>query len=549
MFLILLGLFLTFAAFALDLGNYYLWKLRMDKIARAAVSAGLGRRALDGYSATTSNNQSVIAAMNQVIDESFNSYGVEEPFNQSTGEVYYSVFSPTILNDQATVGVQYKAPMIILDKITRALGYGFNTDPYNEGNERRFASGYPFVTSFHSATLSPTNVVLLLDVSGSMLCPATGSCACRRTNTCPARNPGTNPVTNPDKLDLMVQGVSNFASMFNPNRDRIAVIPFNLAAQRLYSFTEGGQTGGRALLANESTSLNLSVGQGNDAYNLLTTPNLLDSALRPLAGSNTNHCDALAEGILELENLSTALYGANGPGSDRRRLKPFVVFFTDGAPNAMRGIFNANGFAAPANCSTYQGGSTYTTPPVACATQDMYHYALEWVHTETTPPRQYRGPGPFVVRPQNVIVPNVFGHTISGQWVAPNGAQVCGQHSPNPRLFEQMVTTSTEGGAGRRGNATTGCLPGPNFNFAIPYTNVRNDWQGGPTRAYQATVQNVPITTGNTSWQDPNWPPSFFALPHPLTTMGYRSTTNSPTTALSRLLILCAIGMGPRSLR
>lgn len=502
MFLILLGLFLTFAAFALDLGNYYLWKLRMDKIARAAVSAGLGRRALDGYATTlTGGSNSVTTAMRQVVEESFNSYGVPEEASDGEGVNYRILNTAWAATDEATVGVEYRAPMILLDKITSALGYGFNASPENVGKERRFASGYPWVSAHHSATLSSTNVVLLLDVSGSMLCPSVGDCACRRTNTCTGIN----------KLTLMAQGVTNFVSMFNPNRDRIAVIPFNLAAQRLYSFTVGGQAAGNVQSVNSSASLNTNITADN-AGSLLRDPEQLATVLTGLAGSNTNHCDALAEGIQELENLSTALYGATGFGSDRKRLKPFVVLFTDGAPNAMRGIFGVNGTSVTAECWDYNGNRSYIRQG-ACGSQDMYHYALEWVHNESGgSPRQYRGPGPFILRQTTVpngFVPTIFRHPISGTAVAPVGSRVCGQHSPDPRRFEQTITRSTGGGPGRRGDATTGCLSGNIFEFAIPYTNVSPN-ENGTNVAFQAIVQSAPISTGDTTWQDPNWPPSFF---------------------------------------
>jgi hypothetical protein len=504
MVLILIGLFLTFAAFALDIGNYYLWKLRVDKIARAAASAGLGKRALDGYETTREGGgYNVTTAMNQVIDESFKSYGVTSQWE--SGEWNYLIETSTLelfTADRIYIGLTYRAPMILLDKVVNALGYGFSRPPNAIVNQRGgFATGYPNVRSAHAAQLSATNIVLLLDVSGSMLCPSQGDCSCRRTNTCNA-NIDT-------KLALMARGVSNFVKMFNPDRDRIAVIPFNLAAQRLYSFTVGGgNQPNSAQTIRYSPSLNAGV-TNEFAWDVLTNDTILQGVLTSLAGSNTNHCDALAEGILELENLSTALYGASGYGSDRRRLQPFVVFFTDGAPNAMRGIFGQATGAPPATpCLTYGGNRSYSAPR-ACSSQDMYHYALEWVHGENGTPQQYRGPGPFVVRETNGFVPTIFRHQISGQLVAPLNSEVCGQHSPDPRRFEQTITKVTGGGAGGRGHATLGCLNSRTFSFAIPYTDVSpNEGQsGGP---YQAIVRSAPISTADTTWRDPNWPPSFF---------------------------------------
>ena len=509
MFLILLGLFLTFSAFALDLGNYYLWRLRIDKIARAAALGGVARRGLDGYQATFNDpsQQQIATAVRDSVTANFASYGITNNF--SPGSPTYN-----FTNETLTVTVGYQLSFILIDKIGRALNYAFNT-VNDDGSTVTRGS---WLVSQQTATLAPSNVVLMLDVSGSMLCPSQANCACRRTNTCP------DPANDPTKLTQMAQGVSRFVRMFNPARDRIAVIPFNLAAQRLFSLTTptGGAQTMQQSISNNSTFAN------QNAWNFLTSQNLA-TRLQQLAGSNTNHCDALAEGILELENLSSTLYGASGAGTARQQLQPFVVFFSDGAPNAMRGIFDNN--PGVRNCDRY-AGSNYANNRNACNTfaapassrpdaTDMYHYALEWVSVLPGPPvttNQYRGPGPFVMRQvDNQGIPTLFNHTIGSASVAPNNSIVCGQHSANPVQFEGTITTNTNTGAGRRG-AATGCLtPAGNantFSFAIPYTN-RGVTENETTGNYNARVNNVPISTADTNWRDPAWPVNFFTPPVP----------------------------------
>jgi hypothetical protein len=311
----------------------------------------------------------------------------------------------------------------------------------------------------------------------------------------------------------MAQGVANFVSRFNPDRDRIAVIPFNLAARRLFSFRlfnnlnpwspRFGANLRSMTLTTDITLPSETLQKGTTtAWELLTNPTKLTDALTTLAGSNTNHCDALAEGIDELEFLSRNILvdptgsSFTGPEADRRKLQPFVVFFTDGAPNAMRGIFP--------DASTKPGG-------------DFYHYALEWVAPNATPgqpPKTYRGPGPFVEREDDRNDPShvqpLFKFAISAGKVKPAGSKSCGTEQSNFYDFEKTVTQNTTDARGD----SQGCLDDTTtqFNFAIPYTNF--DPEGGIiSGGYVARVTNVPISTGTTIWRDPNWPPTTAAVP------------------------------------
>jgi hypothetical protein len=234
----------------------------------------------------------------------------------------------------------------------------------------------------------------------------------------------------------------------------------------------------------------------------------LREVLSDLAGSNTNHCDALAEGIKELELLSDTLFGHDDGTAinDRRNLQPFLVFFTDGAPNAMRGIFSS-GHIPAGSCYLY--GSTNTSQ---CGTRDFYHYALEWTNIDGT--QQYRGPGPFVLRELDAGVSKLFNFQFTANQAAPLGNQVCGKevNDGNPLRFEQTITKNTSGGPGGRGHSQDGCLSASasNFSFAIPYTNPDNS--GGFTGTnYGARVSGVPISTDDTTWRDPSWPSTFMA--------------------------------------
>jgi hypothetical protein len=483
MFIAVLGLFLTFAAFALDLGNLYLWRLRIDKAARAGALAGLGYRGLQGWTNVRpggAENGNLITTTQQAVQDNLNTYGLTLDPNNIT-----VTYNPA--NDAIAVTVTHSPPTLLVGKLNRIFGWGFNT----QDGEPEPLSTF-LVSRQHQANLNRANVVLMIDVSGSMLCPAAGACACRATNSCGGV---------PTKLDRLIDGVQRFAQQFNPNRDRIAVIPFNLAAQRLYSFGTTGSTFGAATNGTGNAALS-----GETASDFLTDEDLLTTVLTGLAGSNTNHCDALAEGIFELETLSTTLFGADtgAPAEDRRQLQPFVVFFTDGAPNAMRGIFSTADID-PNGCDTYNAGTR--TSGQACGSSDFYHYALEWVSTQGPTTFQYRGPGPFVAREVVAGVPRLFSFPIASASVAPSNSKTCGREISDPLTFEQTITQNTSTGPGGRGGAT-GCLSAgtSSFSFDIPYTNLN------ASGTYGATVTGVPISTANTTWRDPNWPSSFFSV-------------------------------------
>lgn len=513
MFLILLGLFLTFAAFALDLGNYYLWRLRLDKAARAGASAGLGFRGIQGWTYSNTNVAAVENAARIAVQDNLRAYG----FDVADGQIPVT-YDP--VSDSISVEVRHRPSTILIGKLDNIINFGFNSQKNAVGNSTPISATLN-LTRTHVANLNRANVVLIIDVSGSMLCPIPAEdpslslgnppCSCRRSNSC-----GTATT----KLDRLVQGVQRFAQHFNPTRDRVAVIPFNLAAVRLYSFTGGESfrsTRNRVAIPNASGVGNFLNANSTTAEHFLTNAATLGTALRNMAGSNTNHCDALAEGILELEGLSAVdllTENSANPETDRRNLEPFVVLFTDGAPNAMRGIFNPT-VLPPGQCDTYNGATRSLTGN--CTTSDFYHYALEWVVTESGVTKQYRGPGPFVERALVGDIPTIFNFPIAANLVAPIGSKTCGVEAAdgNPLIFEQTITRTTTGGPGGRGHITNGCFsPGTTtFEFAIPNTNP--DSSGNLTsNTYRASVRGVPISTADTTWRDPNWP-SILPAPPP----------------------------------
>lgn len=533
MFLILVGLFLTFAAFALDLGNLYLWQLRLDKAARAGALAGIGYRGLHGWAQARTSPSIIEDAATSAVRDNLKTHGLFSTIStQEDSEDIKVRIAPAYRSDtdSLTVTIEYQIPTILVGKLSNVLGFGFNSDPtQNPGNSARIST-----TRAHTANLNAANVVLLLDVSGSMLCPITTNCACRR-------EAGGCPKDEDTKLDQLVTGVQTFAQFFNPERDRISVIAFNLAARRLFSFTANGTaqplSSATLLDAITAPTAGINVPQTTTAHQFFSDPATLGNGLTALAGSNTNHCDALAEGIFELENLSTALYGTQnsaGDSSDRRQLQPFVVLFTDGAPNAMRGIFNPQ--EIPQNgCSTYNNGNRN---PINCGpSTDFYHYALEWVAGQPTgQPLTYRGPGPFVQRTLNNGQPTLFQFPIAAGSVAPDQSITCGVETSDPRRFEQTITRNTGGtGVAMERGGPTGCLTPQNpntFQFSIPNTNPDNLGRVGnnSNAIYQAGVSNVTISSDTWPVPDENWPPALFTPTpqNPVPAWGYQRYDQLP---------------------
>jgi hypothetical protein len=65
MFAISIGVLLSFSALAIDIGQQTIWKHRVDKAARAGALAGLGYRALVGWTESQAN----IATLKQVASD------------------------------------------------------------------------------------------------------------------------------------------------------------------------------------------------------------------------------------------------------------------------------------------------------------------------------------------------------------------------------------------------------------------------------------------------------------------------------------------------
>lgn len=499
---ILLGLFLSLAAAAIDMGNLYVWQLRLDKAVRAGTLAGLGYRSMNGWQVIYGGppNYTTPARIAQTGNQMEQLLRVAETAVKDNFKMSF----PASLNDwtgvEATVSNKLKplgsngAPADTLlaaapnaydpqqDLIT--LTYQYEVPTFFAGRLRGTLGGFPMcnssngsgcvITSKQTAQLDYANIVMLLDVSGSMT----------------------------PQINQLRASAQQFSQLFNPFRDRISVIPFNLGAQVSFSFQQ--QHNGLSGAAHQA-----SFGRDEPTWNAFNTA---ISALTPQ--SNTNPCDALINAMSELNSLAGQRSVANSA------IRPFVVFFTDGAPNAFRGTFSNM-------INQGQGGNPSGVP------NDWYQYALEWV---TGPPRTtYQGPSPLIsaqASPFN-LVPTALASapdpaTFAGG-TPPGSNPYCGDiwsnNTPSANnYFERALNgTTTPAIPGRR----PGCLS--NLDFSIP--------NGVPTRV----ISVLDNTLGDTNAFQVNNQQKFSELPYycAIEAADQIRTTYNGT--------VFAIGLGPTS--
>ena len=436
MFAITIGLLLSFSALVIDVGQGYLWKQRVDRAARAAALAGLGFRGLTGWehcnNSPTGSNE-LKAIVQSVATENLSSYGnLPSPPNVT------STYTGT--DDKLTVTISLTTKSFLAGRLNNVLGFYL-------GNSA--SGGTTTISGTHAAQLNPAYIALLLDVSGSMGCPSGNtnvSCACRLTGSCTGRL----------RTDDLAGGAEKFRTFFNPNRDVVAIIPFNLAAHVTFPMKNGGYDQTSRKHGGEVSAF------GTARNGTTFKEEIKPATLKSLTKSNTNICDALIRAIEQFDDLVVA-------GGEKVTISPTVVLFSDGAPNAFRGIFtNTNTTKLPEE------------------KRDAYQYSLEWYDGAKT----YRGPGPIVPRTVKANgEPDLFGHPIGSGAVAPVASGTpCGPVVSDPRYFQSVLDTAATPQTG----LTSGCLT--SLDFKLPINS-----------ATPVTISGVPFSDIASTYRDPNW--------------------------------------------
>ena len=455
-----MGVLFSIAGVAVDMGKLYIVRISLERAAKAGALAGVGYRSLRGWNyfsnyaaggATlkTTEGEELFNLIFQVMKENMQG-GLAVLLDPTRASDFANNITFTNTNfydpqtDTFTINATYQAPTFIIGRLGAALGAA----PCPKATDGKYRCP---VTVSEKAQLNRAVVALLLDVSGSMNCKAGDlTCACRTDNSCGKSG---------RVIDALVAALKEFRGFFNPIRDYITVIPFNLAAFNSFPIVLGTAASGPPV----------SFGSDQIRYtDFINKTNSGDDPAKPnplglIPKSNTNICDAFIEAIAELKRINNLA-----------DFHPFVIAFTDGAPNAFRGEFLGGVDTAGAVGNLTRGNNPATSTGL---TNDWYQYGLEW-STATTPLTTYRGPGPLVNRePTTPGTPTpLFNHLI-GVPIAgtpaiwPASSKVCGQ----------AYSVSAQHPAVLNFNAaptTTGCLS--NLNFKIPGTGTTAGVRGVP---------------------------------------------------------------------
>lgn len=550
---ILLALMFTLAAVAIDSGNMYLWRLRLEKAARAGVISGLGYRALKGWQPIyggppeydsnttpkrkTAENSDGIKELHEriksVVRENFrasfeNSDTADDAIerldlNGENGDgldVSIAADSYNPVDDSIEITVSYLMPTVLVGRLN-GLGINIGCKP-SEGAEQLNGRGelnydpnsLCLIKTTQRAQLAPATIAMVLDTSGSMVCEdGDPTCSCRTNLAVPC---GTGAGFELQVITRLKRAAYEFHTFFNPFRDKIAIVPFNLAARVSRPIVRNSCDGGgikplpfgntrigyRAFVASilggypRNIEDNLDIGRDNletvftssDDCGVGSTEVL---GLEPM--SNTNPCDGLIQAALELTQVRD-LSRENFIIGDQGSMRHSVVFFTDGAPNAMRGAFtsplpNVGGLGSTRleAVANSRGESSCTGSfPFNC--NDWYQYSVEW--RDAGSGTAYRGPGPLV---HAIAAKDLFNFQISvDRATAEDGTvtftpatfpaqpkfsstpPVCGDNRFLPTDFKRVLTGNISDGCTQVGDKSLrlpdssrcGCLN--NVDFALP---------------------------------------------------------------------------------
>ena len=571
---ILLALMFTLAAVAIDAGNMYLWRLRLEKAARAGVISGLGYRALRGWqpiyggppeyesntnpkkktSANSTGIRDLHERVKNVIRENFRaSFNDQEAadkalerldFNGKNGDaldsgIEVSAYNP--IDDSIEITVSYLMPTTLVGRLYgMGVNLGCNTSqdsdvPNSDSQDTYERSALCRVKTTQRAQLAPATIAMVLDTSGSMICEdGDPTCSCRTNAAVPC---GTGAGFERQIITRLKKAAYEFHTYFNPFRDKIAVIPFNLAARVARPIVRNGCDGnGRRPLPFGNTQLayrafvasilggypktfanDLDIQQSN-LDPVLTSANDCDAGTNEVLGlepmSNTNPCDGLIQAGLELSQVRDLSGEFFRPG-DQGSMRHSVVFFTDGAPNAMRAAYTsplslaggqgANRLDATANSSS--ASSCSGSNSILC--NDWYQYSVEW--RDAASATVYRGPGPLV---HSIAGKDLFNFQISVDKVtAEDGTvtytpatypaqpkfsitpPVCGDNRFLPMDFERVLTGNntddclqdSDGVLRLPDGSRCGCLQ--NVDFALPRLSEIREGRYTPAVKGVATIQ------------------------------------------------------------
>lgn len=374
----LIGL-LILIALALDAGNLYRARIALQNAADAAALSGIGHTTQLGKFTLENDEHANIQAGDSAEAKGRKITEYLEPRALAVAravmgrsgyphdpdadrEVTFAVDEFLTPEGSATtvysyrVAVQRRVDFLLFDKIP-----GVNTE------------GFLDLSATATSTRKVANVMVFLDISDSMNCPVSSDCLCMRVAS-------EGPCEGPFKIDALTEAVKVFLKMFDPARDRIYFVPFNIRGavftlQDYIDAVEGGTVGPPLPPVEELREEDIDL--------------LLDLAKLTVNNpeSSTNICDAFMRGRQRLE--ADRIFNSQDVS---------YLLFTDGAPTAGRFLFS------PASIN---GGALPEWDLGAGGVYDYTSYTVAWVEETEDGMIERYGPSPLVQT--NLLTSNFAG--------------------------------------------------------------------------------------------------------------------------------------------
>ncbi len=453
---------LALAGLAIDAGAAYRAQLRTQRATDAAALSGIGysiQRGQDGMEADLiaqgddpADPEARRILIQTKADETLRAnLAIDDlepqPCQNSRGESFCSEYDNA--TRRITVSAEVDVDLLLLDVVPFGL------------------LGLPNVPStLEVAAVADTerakaNLGLVIDLSGSMSCPADPSqdCSCRYPESGGACGSDGSQL----RVDKLVDALMVFVTQFDTTVDEISAVPFNM---RGFTLPGGLNDIPQLLLLDNPEAMTC----------LLTGQDILDCGLAPtdMPGSVTNLCDGLIQSyedmlfrdIVTKEEIS-------------------YIVFTDGAPTAGRFLFNS----APSLPANDPYGYSDGTP-----VNDYIHYTVEWTESDGSGGiDRFNGPS-LLVKTQSLEF-----HHLSPNPPAPDPS-LPGRHVPLCHSYEYAGSPSEEFSPSASEDfckVFDGCLgpaSGPSsLEFSLPHA--------GGSYSASALCNGADVESRETSWK------------------------------------------------
>ncbi|MFN8391932.1 MAG: VWA domain-containing protein [Bdellovibrionota bacterium] len=378
-FAIVLLTLLTFAGLAIDAGNLYRAQLAAQNAADGASLAitnyvtmrGKYQVESEAAGGTVSADDAQVSAQvtallrNQVehlVHVNFASQGFPHlPGNSARSDRSVSVVS------------QYRTRSLIPSQFRDRRSFEYEVQVRRKvdylfiGALPFFRDGWSEVTAASTSVRNVSDIVLVLDVSGSLRCPVSGPCTCLDPNS------GAACSEDASRYHRLIDAVKDFLRMFDLEKDRIYISVYNLAA-RGYSLSELRRYLGLQGPAN--------------AEQIEQIGEYFKQNLQP--GSATNVCDGLMTGLEQI--------GSASPPPQN----PTYVLFSDGAPTAGRFLFADDAVKPTKLDQSNLGAGNY----------DYDLYTVAWNRKGNIPP----GESPYYYGPSLLVESAALRSDVDGEF-------------------------------------------------------------------------------------------------------------------------------------